>query len=97
MVRGDLRPDRAVELVEGVAEQYQGFPCLRAESSRKTSTHIFQHTEHPDDRGGQDWGGAGLVVEADVAAGDRNAKRRTAVGEAPDGLAELPHHRRILG
>ncbi len=40
---------------------------------------------------------AGLVVEADVAAGDRDAELEAAVGEAGDGLRELPHDARVLG
>ena len=40
---------------------------------------------------------AGLVVEADVAAGDRDAEGGAAVGEAADRLGELPHYRRVLG
>ena len=40
---------------------------------------------------------AGLVVEADVAAGDRDAEGGAAVREAAHGLLELPHHARILG
>ena len=39
---------------------------------------------------------AGLVVEADVAAGDRDAQRLAAVGQPAHRLGELPHHRRVL-
>ncbi len=34
----------------------------------------------------------GLVVEGDVAAGDRNAKLHTPIGQAGHRLLELPHH-----
>ena len=39
---------------------------------------------------------AGLVVEADVAAGDRQAELAAAVGQAADGLGELPHDLGLL-
>ena len=97
VVGGDLRPNRPVELVAGVAQQDQGFTRLGAEPRRDTALDIIDDAEHTDDRSGQDRGGARLVIEADVAAGDRNAKRRTAVGEATDGLAELPHDTWVLG
>ena len=38
----------------------------------------------------------GLVVEADVSAGDRGSKFKTSIGQPPHRLAELPHHRRVL-
>ena len=41
-------------------------------------------------------GAAGLVVEADVAAGHRDAERLAAVGQAADGLGQLPHDLRVL-
>ena len=96
MVGGDLRPDRAVELVAGVAEQDQRLPRFGAQPGRDAPVDVVDHAEHADDRRREDRRGAGLVVEADVAAGDRNAKRRTAVGETADRLTELPHHRRVL-
>ena len=42
-------------------------------------------------------GRAGLVVEADVAAGDRGAQGPAGLGEPAGRLGELPHHRRVLG
>ena len=65
-------------------------------TGRDAPFHVVDHTEHADDRGRQDRRGPGLVVEADVAAGDRNAKGRTAVGEPAHGLAELPHDAGVL-
>ena len=81
---GDLRPDRAVELVAGVAEQDQRLAGLGAEAGRDAPVHVVDDAEHADHRGRQDRGRPGLVVEADVAAGDRDA--------------QLPHsHRRGRG
>ena len=42
--------------------------------------------------GGEDGCRAGLVVKADVTAGDRNPKHRTAIRQTAHGLGELPHH-----
>ena len=58
----------------------------RATSSMTPST--------PTTGRGQDRRRPGLVVEADVAAGDRNPQGRTAIGEAAHRLRELPHHAR---
>ena len=97
MVAGDLRPDRAVELVAGVAEKNQRLAGFGAEPGRDAALHVVDDAEHTDDRGRQDRRRPGLVVEADVAAGDRNAKCRTTIGEPADGLAELPHDAGVLG
>ena len=66
-------------------------------AGRDAAAHVVDDAEHADHRGGQDRRGTGLVVEADVAAGDRNAQRRTAIRETADGLRELPHHAGVLG
>ena len=96
MVGGDLRPDRAVELVAGVAEQDQRLAGFGAQAGRDAAGDVVDHAQHADHRGGQDRRRSGLVVEADVAAGDRNAQCRTAIGETADRLGELPHHAGIL-
>ena len=44
-----------------------------------------------------DGGAARLVVERDVATGDRDAQHHAGVGEATDGLGQLPHDIRVLG
>ena len=50
----------------------------------------------PDRRGRVDGARGALVVEGDVAAGDRRAERATGVGDAAAGLAELEEHLRLL-
>lgn len=97
MFAGDLRPDRAVELVAGVTEQIQRLPRLVAEPGRKPAAHIVEDPENTHHRRRQDGCGTGLVVEADVAAGDRDAQLRAAVGQSAHGLGELPHDAGILG
>jgi hypothetical protein len=47
VVGGDLRPDRPVELVVGVAEQQQGLSGLGAQTGRDTAGHIVDDAEHP--------------------------------------------------
>ena len=54
VVGGDLRPDRAVELVAGVAEQDQRLARLGAHAGRDAPGDVVDDAEHPDDRGGQD-------------------------------------------
>ena len=96
MVGGHLRPDRAVELVAGVTEQDQRLPRLVAQLGGNAAGDVVDHAEDADHRGGQDRGGPGLVVETDVAPGDRDAQRRGAVGQPPHRMGELPHHARVL-
>ena len=67
------------------------------EAGRRTARDVVDHAEHRDHRRRQDRGLAGLVVEADVAAGDRDAELDAAVLEPAAGLGELPHHARVLG
>lgn len=54
------------------------------------------HAQHAHHRGGNDVGAVGLVVEADVTAGDRGAEGAAAVHQGDHGL-ELPHHARVFG
>ena len=67
------------------------------EARRRAIGDVLNDAEHRDHRGRQDRGLAGLVVEADVAAGDRDAELEAGVLEAAAGLGELPHHVRVLG
>ena len=67
-----------------------------AKPTAEPLANVVVDAEHADHRGRVDRGGARLVVEADVAAGDRDAEGLAAVGEAADGLGELPHDRRVL-
>ena len=57
---------------------------------------VVDDPEDRDHRRRQDRGLAGLVVEADVAAGHRDAELEAGVLEAAAGLGELPHHARVL-
>ena len=49
----------------------------------------LQQADHPDRRGGVDRAGRALVVEGDVAAGDRGAERAAGVADAAARLPEL--------
>ena len=71
----------------------------RPRRSRRTAYDgdVLHHAEHGDHRGGQDRRLAGLVVEADVPAGDRDAELEAGVLEAAAGLRELPHDVGVLG
>src|SRR5882757_4262311 len=51
---------------------------------------IFDEANHSDRWRWIDHAGGALVVEADVAAGDRRVKRAASLGEAFDALAQLP-------
>ena len=58
---------------------------------------VVDDAEHADDRRREDRLIAGLVVERDVAAGDRDAELEAAVRETLDGPRELPHDLGVLG
>ncbi len=96
MVTGDLRPDRPVELVVRVTEQDQRLAGLVAQPGGQAPGDVVDHAEHADHRGGQDGRRAGLVVEADVPAGDRNTQGRTTIRQTAHGLGELPHDAGVL-
>ena len=70
----DVGPLRAGELLAGRAEQVD-LLALRDEAGRRTPGDVVDHAEHRHHRGRQDRRLAGLVVEADVAAGDQDAER----------------------
>jgi len=90
------RPLGAGELLTGRAEQEDLLAaCL--EAGRRALRDVVDHAEHGDDRRRQDRGLAGLVVEAHVAAGDRDAELETGVLEPAARLGELPHHVGVLG
>ena len=96
----DLLPDRAAELVLGLRtgkNEVVLLPFLtRRELLRDARGAVVDGAQHGDNRSRQDRRGASLVVERHVAAGHRSAQLSTAIGEAVHGLAELPHHPRIL-
>ena len=91
----DVRPLRAAELVAGLAEQQQDLAV--AGRHRRAPGDVVDDPEHADDRCRVDGRVGGLVVEADVAAGDGHAHLEAGVGEAAGRLGELPHHVGVLG
>ena len=92
----DVRPLRAGELVAGLAEQ-EDLLALGDEAGRDALGDVLDDPEHGDDRRGQDGRLAGLVVEADVAAGHRDAELEAGVLQPAARLGELPHHVGVLG
>ena len=81
-----LGPGGTVELVAGVAQQQQGLAGVLADAGDGAAPDVIDDAEHADHRGGQDVHPGGLVVEADIAAGDGDPELRAAVGDAVDGL-----------
>src|SRR5690606_34914261 len=57
---------------------------------------VVDDPEHADQRSRVDRSVTGLVVEGDVAAGDRGAQFEASVRQAVDGLPELPHDLGVL-
>jgi hypothetical protein len=91
----DRVPLGAAELVAGVAEQVDKRAVL-VEAVPGASRDVVDDAQDTDHGGRQDGRVARLVVEADVAAGDRGAQGLAAVGESAHRLGELPHDARIL-
>src|SRR5262249_57600687 len=58
---------------------------------------VLNDPEHSDDRRRKDATSLGLVVEADIAAGDGSAQRTADFADAINTLAECPHHFRSFG
>ena len=58
---------------------------------------ILEQPDHAEHRRGVDRLALGLVVEADVAAGNRHVERAARLADAAHGLAELPHDLGPLG
>ena len=92
----DVRPLAAGQLLAGLAEQQHGL-ALGHEAGARARGDVVDHAEGRHHRRRQDRGLAGLVVEADVAAGHRDAEHEAGVLEAAAGLGELPHHVGVLG
>ena len=87
---GELRVGGADEARRGVADQHDrvavlvrtpGRPASTTSSSRPTTPISGVGAIRPDGR---------LVVERDVAAGDRQTERPARIGEPANALAELP-------
>ena len=64
---------------------------------RQHARRVLDQPDDADDRRRIDRLAVGLVVEADVAAGDRDVQRAARVGHAFDRLDELPHDLGPLG
>ena len=89
-------PGRAGELGRGDPEKVDVLAGILP-ARRDAAGDVVDDAEHTDDRRREDGGVAGLVVEADVAAGHGDAELEARVGEAVDGLPELPHDLGVLG
>ena len=64
---------------------------------RRHRLELLDQADHTDDWGGVDVATARLVVEADVAADDREVERHARLAHPVDHLRELPHHLGVLG
>ena len=64
---------------------------------RGAAAQVVHHPQQADDRCRVDVATRRLVVEAHVAADDRDAEGPTGPTQAVDGLGELPHHLGVLG
>ena len=94
---GDVLPDRAAELLKGLAQKNQHVLFRTGwQGVRDGVFHVLDHAEHANYWGGQNRGVARLVVEGHVAAGDRYGEFTCAVGKTMHCLSELPHHVRVL-
>src|SRR5438270_6314706 len=58
---------------------------------------IFQNSDHAENRSRIDSLAKRFVIEADVAAGDRNLELFASFGDSVDDLGKLPHDVRLLG
>src|SRR5699024_3083085 len=97
VVVDNLLPDGAAQLVLGHrASQDQLVLRALRDLLRQAGGGVVNGSQNRDHRGRQDRGVTGLVVEGDVAAGDRDLDVDAAVGQAVDRLAELPHDLRVL-
>src|SRR5487761_683212 len=80
----------ATEVVVAGADQQDEVPFV-AQSRLKSSTVILKQADHPDHRRRVNRRlTRGVVVEADVAADNRELETTTRQGQACDGLLELP-------
>ena len=89
-------PLGAGQLLARLTEQEHGVAWLCA-TDGSTPGDVLDDSEDPHDRRREDRCVAGLVVEADVAAGDGYAELEAGVGKAAYGFRELPHDTGVLG
>src|SRR5690606_19284404 len=90
-----VRPFRAAELLAGLAEQRER-GAVGGERHVRAAADVVVDAEDAHDGGRVDRRVARLVVEADVAAGDRDAEVVAGVRQALDRAGELPHDARVL-
>ncbi len=79
----------------GVAEEEDGVALLRKKLLTRQSSRLEQ-AHHADGRRRVDGAGRVLIVERDVAAGDRRAEREAGIGDAAARLAKLEEHLGLL-
>ena len=97
LTSADLLPDGAAKFILGLTQQHEYLRLLHeAELVADGLVDVIDNAEDAHDGRRQDRLLAGLVVEGDVAAGDRDAEFHGAVGKPMHGLAELPHHVRVF-
>ena len=85
-------PDQAWSLEPGAWSQHPP-----RERLGRSLGGVFDDADDAEHGGGQNRASVGLVVEADVAAGDRDVERAAGGANALHGLRELPHDLRLLG
>src|SRR5215208_4196218 len=95
MIMNHLCPGGAAELITSLTELVDHLPSS-LKAARGPASHVVDYAEHADHRCRQDRRTAGLVVEADVAAGHRRTEFAAAVHQTAYRLAELPHDGRIF-
>ena len=95
LAAGDFaQPKRLAEMPVGGADQHEVEPARQGDADRLR--RILQHAEAADRRGRQDRPALGLVVEADIAADDREIERVAGRRHAADGGGELAHDLGLL-
>src|SRR6185436_18573167 len=85
----------SVQPAVGFAEQDDVAP-RGSEHAAERRRRVFYDADNADDGGRVDGGAVGFVVEADIAAGDGHVERTAGLGNAFDGLHELPHDLGLL-
>ena len=83
-------PNRSASILAETAQQqdYARLRCWKCTGDRHSRLH---QADDAEDRRGVDAFAEGLVVEADVAAGDGRFEERAGFGDAFDGFDQLRH------
>ena len=87
----------ASELAGAIRAQQHDHVARLLETAVHDAIRVLEEADDADDRRGMDRAAVRLVVEADVAAGNRHAKGAACRADALNRLRELPHDRRPLG